>query len=75
VLEEWTAQVLHLGVDDEHLMAAPSDDDLDRIDTLGFVRTAIERLQDQASDPGNGERDTARLALQLLYLEHQKRGG
>jgi DNA repair exonuclease SbcCD nuclease subunit len=75
MLEELTAQVLHLGVDDSLLIAAPSDDDLDRIDTRGFVRTAIERLRDQANDPANGERDTARLALQLLYLEHRKQGG
>jgi DNA repair exonuclease SbcCD nuclease subunit len=74
-VNEMKARVLSLDVDDTRLIAAASDDDLDRIDTLGFVRTAIERLRDQANDPLNAERDTARLALQLLYLEHHRQGG
>lgn len=71
-LDELKARVHHLGVDDSLLIAAPSEDDIDQIDKLGFVRSAIERLRDQANDPSNADKDIARLALQILYLEHQR---
>jgi len=73
-LEELKARVHHLRVDDAHLIAQPSDDDLDRIDTLGFVRSAIDALRAQMADPADADRETARLALQMLYIEHRKQG-
>ena len=71
-LDEIKARVLHLGIDEDLLIAEPSEDDLDQIDQQGFVRAAIEQLRDRARDPANADRDVARLALQILYLEHQK---
>ena len=69
-LEEWGARLRYLEVDDRELIAKPSDDDLDRIDRGGFVRTAVERLRRQATDPDNSEREIANAALLRLYQEH-----
>ena len=69
-LEEWGARLRYLEVDDRELIAEPSDDDLDRIDRGGFVRTAVEQLRRQATDPDNSEREIANAALLRLYQEH-----
>jgi hypothetical protein len=73
-LEDLKARVHHLRVDDSLLIAQPSADDLDRIDTLGFVRSAVDSLRARAADPADADRETARLALQILYMEHRKQG-
>ncbi len=73
-LEDLKARVHHLRVDDDLLIAEPSDDDLDRIDTIGFVRSAIDSLRTQAADTADADREAARLALQMLYMEHRKQG-
>ena len=59
---------------DAGLIAEPSEDDLDRIDGGGFVRSAVDRLRAWADDPGGDNRDAARLALQILYVEHVRTG-
>lgn len=74
-LDELKARVLHLGIDDDLLLAAPSEDDLDRIDQHGFVRAAIDQLRARANDAANPDAGVARLALQVLYLEHVKLSG
>jgi DNA repair exonuclease SbcCD nuclease subunit len=74
-LEDLKARVHHLRVDDSLLIAEPSDDDLDRIDTLGFVRSAIDSLRAQAADHADADRETARLALQMLFMEHHRQDG
>ena len=74
VLQRWRALCRFLDVADEGLVDEPSEDDLDRIDRGGFVRTAVEWLRARADDPGCGDRDVARLALRILYLEHVKAG-
>jgi DNA repair exonuclease SbcCD nuclease subunit len=74
MLEQWRAQFRWLEVSDASLVAEPSEDDLDRIDRGGFVRTAVDRLRARAGDPGDTDRDAARLALQILYVEHVKAG-
>ena len=66
--------VRFLDVSDAGLVDEPSEDDLDRIDRGGFVRTAVEWLRARADDPGDADRDVARLALRILYLEHVKAG-
>ena len=71
LLEQWRAEVRCLEVSDAGLIAEPSEDDLDRIDHGGFVRTAVNRLRARANDHGDADRDAARLALQILYLEHK----
>lgn len=70
LLDEWRARFHVLRVSYEKLVAMPSDDDLDRIDTMGFIRTAVNRLRGLASDFESDKRDAARLALQILYSEH-----
>ena len=69
-LKEWEARLRYLEVDDRELIAKPSDDDLDRIDRDGFVRTAVEQLRAQATDPDNPKREIAKAALLRLYQEH-----
>ena len=69
-MEEWEARLRYLETDDRELIAEPSDDDLDRIDRGGFVRTAVEQLRRQATDPDNSKREIANAALLRLYQEH-----
>lgn len=64
-----------LRLDADELVATPSNDDLDRIDSIGFIRSAIDELRTTADDPANPDRDVARAALQRLYLEHLRLGG
>ena len=72
-LASWEARLHHLTVDDMELRDEPTADDLDSIDTAGFVRQAVERLRARAADPADGDRDAAQLALRLLYLDHRAR--
>lgn len=69
-LEEWEARLRYLETDDGELIAEPSDDDLDRIDRGGFVRTAVEQLLTQAADPGTPKGAIAKEAVRRLYQEH-----
>lgn len=73
-LEPWRARLHHLDVDDTELRDEPTADDLDAIDTAGFVRVAVERLKAKAADPQDPERDAARVALRLVYLDHVNQG-
>ena len=68
-LEHWDALLHHLDVEDD-LMNQPSDDDLDRIDRGGFVRTAVERLRERAADKADAESEAAAMALIRLYETH-----
>jgi hypothetical protein len=52
----------------------PSDQELDRIDTMGFVRAAIDELRIKANNASDSESQVARVALQKLYLEHLRLG-
>ncbi|HTT85403.1 MAG TPA: DNA repair exonuclease [Rhizomicrobium sp.] len=63
-----------LQTDMDALVAEPTDDDLDRIDRMGFIRAAIDELRAKARDPADPERETARDALQRLYAEHLRLG-
>lgn len=69
-IEGWRARLHHLDLDDMGLIEAPSLDDLDAIDTGGFVRLAVDRLKARAGDPADPEAEAARLALRLLYFDH-----
>ena len=69
-LAAWEARLRYLETDYRELIAEPSDDDLDRIDRGGFVRTAVEKLRRQATDPDNSKREIANAALLRLYQEH-----
>lgn len=71
-LNEWALRFHHLDVDTADLHDEPTADDLDSIDTAGFVRRAVERLKAQADNPADPEREAARVALRLMYLDHLK---
>ncbi|HEX4079078.1 MAG TPA: DNA repair exonuclease [Rhizomicrobium sp.] len=64
-----------LRTDMEALVAEPTDDDLDRIDRMGFIRAAIDELRLRARNPADPEQQTARAALERLYVEHLRLGG
>ncbi len=63
-----SAALCFLRVGTERLFPSPTEQDLDRIDQRGFVRTAAETLKRMA-DEGDG---LAAEALQRLYIEHMK---
>jgi DNA repair exonuclease SbcCD nuclease subunit len=69
-LDHWGARLHHLEVDDSELIDDPTPDDLDALDTAGFVRLAVERLRARAQDPTDPERRAARTALRMIYLDH-----
>ena len=71
LLARWDALYHHLEVDDSGLIDNPTSDDLDAIDTAGFVRLAVDRLKLRADDESDPDRDNARLALRLMYLDHR----
>ncbi|MBO0904610.1 metallophosphoesterase family protein [Jiella sonneratiae] len=68
----WRERFFHLDLRDEDLYDEPDEDDLDRIDVSGFVRSAIETLRAKAADPADPEREAARLAIRMAYVEHRR---
>ena len=77
LLDDWRAKLHVLRCRADQLLSQPSDADLDRIDSQGFLRTALHRLRSLASDEKQtGEqRDLARRALEILYAEHLRTPG
>lgn len=73
-LDRWGAKLHHLDLDDTELLDDPTPDDLDALDTAGFVRLAVERLRARAQDPADPERAAARTALRMIYLDHVRAG-
>lgn len=69
-IKSWEARFHHLEVDDTRLHDEPTSDDLDAVDTSGFVRLAMERLRAIAADPAHPESADARIALRMMYLDH-----
>jgi DNA repair exonuclease SbcCD nuclease subunit len=61
-----------LRLDDAGLVLAPTEEDLDAIDHAGFVRTAADRLRQQATDQTDPRRDAAALALRELWTLHAR---
>ncbi len=70
----WSARLHHLEVSDAGLRDEPTADDLDTIDTSGFVRLAVDRLKAKALDPADPEHEAARVALRMIYLDHVGQG-
>jgi DNA repair exonuclease SbcCD nuclease subunit len=70
VLAEWAAKFHYLTVFEESLVTEPTEDDFDRIDLSGFVRTAVERLRTIQKDANHPEHEYAEEALRRLYFEH-----
>ena len=74
-LGHWRDRFFALDIRDDDLFDEPDEDDLDRIDLSGFVRTAVETLRAKAADPADPERETAQLALRMAYVEHRRLSG
>ena len=72
-LKTWEARFHHLDVDDGGLLDEPTSDDLDAVDTSGFVRQAMERLKAMADDAANPLSADARMALRMMYLDHHEK--
>jgi len=70
VLAEWAAKFQYLTVSEGNLVTEPTEDDFDRIDLSGFVRTAVERLRAIQKDVNHPEHEYAEEALRRLYFEH-----
>ncbi len=73
VLDDWEARLRYLNLENG-LTPKPSQDDLDRIDLSGFVRTAAERLGAQATESDSSEAKSAQEALLRLYRLHVQMG-
>lgn len=73
-LSRWRARFASLQEDVSALFAQPTDADLDRIDTGGFVRSAVNRLRTIHDDPTHPNQPYAAVALQLLYQIHAAGG-
>ena len=69
IVERFDASFRHFLVYDDHLHSQMTDDDLNRIDTGGFVRNAADRLKYLAENSEGEERKLASLALKRLYVE------
>ncbi len=67
-----SAAFCFMRVDGRRLFPQPTQEDLDRIDRGGFVRTAAEALKRKAEEGGEQDREIAAEALQRLYIEHMK---
>ena len=74
-LRHWRDRFFSLDIRDDDLFDEPDEDDLDRIDLSGFVRTAVETLRAKAADPADPEREAARLAIRMAYVEHRRLAG
>ncbi len=61
-----------LRIEDAGLLLQPSVSDLAALSRAGAVGVAAERLAARADDPADPERETARAALQRLYLLHTR---
>jgi DNA repair exonuclease SbcCD nuclease subunit len=69
MLDGMAARLCDLRIDDERLIAEPSDDDLQQIAQSGFIATGVARLREKAQSEDGETAALARLALQILYLE------
>ncbi len=70
-LEHLHANLFHLEADETNLVAQPDEKDLAQLEQTGFVLAAANKLKRLAEDAAGPEGDAARLALEILYLEHK----
>ncbi|MDZ4836864.1 MAG: DNA repair exonuclease [Candidatus Melainabacteria bacterium] len=73
-LDALSAELCFIETDDSKLLAEPTSEDLDDIERTGFVRKAVDELVLMAKNSEHPDSETARFALQLLYVEHKNLG-
>ena len=66
-----SAALMLLRIDRSQLYPQPTEEDLDRIDPGGVVRSAADALRAQAAGGGSNA-ELAREALLRLYLEYRR---
>lgn len=71
IVDGVSAAFCFMRVDDRRLFPQPTDEDLDRIDRGGFVRTAADELK-RLAEESESDGGIAAAALQRLYIEHRK---
>jgi len=71
-LRSWETRLADLRLRDDDLLDEPDEEDLDCMETVGFVRVAIERLRRKAADPADPEREAAGLALRRAFVAHAR---
>ena len=69
IVERFDASFRYFSVDDEHFHLQMTEEDINRIDTVGFVRKAADELRMLAENSGEEERRLAELALKRLYVD------
>ena len=74
LLEAWRGRLLYLREHCDNLIATPTDADLDRIDTGGFVRAAVDRLRRMQADASDPDHRYATDAIALLHRIHTGAG-
>lgn len=71
-LDDLAATLTYMEKDLSGLLESPSDDDLDEIEQVGFVRIAVEKLLAKMNSGDSQESKLARIALHKLYVENKK---
>jgi DNA repair exonuclease SbcCD nuclease subunit len=72
VLSKWRSRLLWLREDTTGLVCTPTDEDLDKIDVGGFVRSALDELRSLATGAGSSNAEVAQDAMAILYELHMK---
>ncbi|WP_051609062.1 metallophosphoesterase family protein [Fodinicurvata fenggangensis] len=75
VVEGVSAAFCYLRVNTDGLFPHASEEDMDRIDRSGFVRSAADELKRLSEESDEETRSIAAEALQRLYIEHMKMQG
>ena len=75
LLSKWHSRFLWLQEDTGGLVCKPTQEDLDRIDVGGFVRSALDELRSLASAPGLSGNEAAQDAMAVLYELHTNARG
>ncbi len=71
LLENWKARFHFLDVDDDAVIAEPSEDDIAELGATGFIRNAIDELVSIGNNPNHSDHEAAGMALQILYREQK----
>ena len=75
LLSRWRSQFLWLREDTDALVCKPSEEDLDRIDMGGFVRSTLDELRSLVNTAGLAGNEAAQDAMAILYELHTNARG
>lgn len=72
VVASWDALVRYLDYREDNLIGEASQDDLEQLGTSGLVADAVRKLRALTESEDAEEAEAARLALQILFVEHKQ---